>query len=106
MAWLYLFIAGLLEIGWVIGLKFTEGFSKPIPSILTITAIISSMVFLSLAVRTLPLGTSYAIWTGIGTIGAMIAGIVLFGESASLVRIGCVLLILTGIVGLKISTPL
>ncbi len=103
MAWLYLLFAGLLEIGWVIGLKYTEGFSKLVPSALTITAIIASMVFLSLAVRTLPLGTSYAIWTGIGTVGAMIAGIILFGESATAMRIGCALLIVSGIIGLKMT---
>ncbi len=103
MAWLYLLFAGLLEIGWVIGLKYAEGFSKLIPSALTITAIIASMVFLSLAVRTLPLGTSYAIWTGIGTVGAMIAGIILFGESATAMRIGCALLIVSGIIGLKMT---
>lgn len=103
MAWLYLFIAGLLEIGWVIGLKYTEGFSKPIPSIVTVIAMIGSFYCLSLAVKALPLGTSYAIWTGIGTVGAMIAGIILFGESANLMRIGCALLIVSGIIGLKVS---
>ncbi len=103
MAWLYLFIAGLLEIGWVIGLKYTEGFSKMVPSAMTIVAMIGSFYCLSLAVKALPLGTSYAIWTGIGTVGAMIAGIILFGESANLMRIGCALLIVSGIIGLKMT---
>ncbi len=103
MAWLYLFIAGLLEIGWVIGLKYTEGFSKPFPSLITVTAMIASFYCLSLAIKTLPLGTSYAIWTGIGTAGAMIAGALLFGESVSAIRILCVMMILGGIIGLKVS---
>ncbi len=103
MAWLYLFIAGLLEIGWVIGLKYTEGFSKPVPSLITITAMVASFYCLSLAIKTLPLGTSYAIWTGIGTAGAMIAGALLFGESVSAIRILCVMMILGGIIGLKVS---
>ncbi len=103
MAWLYLFIAGLLEIGWVIGLKYTEGFSKLIPSVITVAAMIGSFYCLSLAIKALPLGTSYAIWTGIGTVGAMIAGIILFGESANLMRIGCALLIVSGIIGLKMT---
>lgn len=103
MAWLYLFIAGLLEIGWVIGLKYTEGFSRPVPSVITVMAMTGSFYCLSLAVKALPLGTSYAIWTGIGTVGAMIAGIILFGESASLMRIGCALLIVSGIIGLKMT---
>lgn len=103
MAWLYLFIAGLLEIGWVIGLKYTEGFSKLVPSVITVAAMIGSFYCLSLAIKALPLGTSYAIWTGIGTVGAMIAGIILFGESANLMRIGCALLIVSGIIGLKMT---
>ncbi len=103
MAWLYLFIAGALEIGWVIGLKYTEGFSKPIPSAITVAAMIGSFYCLSLTIKVLPLGTSYAIWTGIGTVGAMIAGIILFGESANFMRIGCALLIVSGIIGLKIT---
>lgn len=103
MAWLYLFIAGLLEIGWVIGLKYTEGFSKMVPSVITVVAMIGSFYCLSLAVKALPLGTSYAIWTGIGTVGAMIAGIILFGESANLMRIGCAFLIVSGIIGLKMT---
>lgn len=103
MAWLYLFIAGLLEIGWVIGLKYTEGFSKLIPSLITVVTMIGSFYCLSLAVKALPLGTSYAIWTGIGTVGAMIAGIILFGESANFMRIGCALLIVSGIIDLKMT---
>lgn len=103
MAWLYLLAAGLLEIGWVIGLKYAEGFTKLIPSALTIVAMIASIALLGLAVKTLPLGTSYAIWTGIGTVGAMVAGIILFGEEAAFVRLACAGLILAGIAGLKLT---
>lgn len=103
MAWIYLFLAGVLEIGWVIGLKYAEGFTKLVPSALTILAMIASIALLGLAVKTLPLGTSYAIWTGIGTVGAMIAGIILFGEEAALTRIACAGLILAGIAGLKLT---
>lgn len=105
MAWFLLVIAGLLEIGWAIGLKYTEGFTRLIPSVLTITAMVASMGLLGLAVRTLPLGTAYAVWTGIGTVGSVILGIVLFGEPATVVRIVCILLIVAGIVGLKLVSP-
>lgn len=103
MAWLYLFLAGLFEIGWVIGMKYSEGFTKIVPTTLMVAAMGASLAFLTIAVKTLPLGTSYAVWTGIGAIGAMVAGIVLFGESASAMRLACASLILLGIVGLKIA---
>ncbi len=103
MAWIYLFIAGAFEIGWVIGLKYAEGFTKLMPSIFTVGCMIASIIFLGLAVKTLPLGTSYAIWTGIGSVGAMIAGIILFGEDAAFMRLACAGLILAGIVGLKLT---
>ena len=100
MAWIMLAVAGLLEIGWAIGLKYTDGFSRLGPSLATIAAMVASMVLLGLAVRTLPVGTAYAVWTGIGTIGAVLLGIVLFGESAEPLR----LLFVAGIVGLKMVT--
>ncbi len=103
MAWIYLFLAGLFEIGWVIGMKYSEGFTKLMPSVLMVVAMCASFGFLTLAVKSLPLGTSYAVWTGIGAVGAMIAGIILFGESASAFRIASAALILTGIVGLKLA---
>jgi quaternary ammonium compound-resistance protein SugE len=105
MAWLMLFIAGLLEVCWAIGLKYTEGFTKPWPTALTLLAMVVSMGLLGLAVRTLPIGTAYAVWTGIGAAGTVIVGILLLGEPASLPRLGCVLLIGAGIVGLKLLTP-
>ena len=105
MAWFLLVIAGLLEVGWAIGLKYTVGFTRVVPSVLTITAMVGSMGLLGLAVRTLPLGTAYAVWTGIGTVGSVILGIVLFGEPATVVRIVCILLIVAGIVGLKLVSP-
>ena len=105
MAWFLLVIAGLLEVGWAIGLKYTVGFTRVVPSVLTITAMVASMGLLGLAIRTLPLGTAYAVWTGIGTVGSVILGIVLFGEPATVVRIVCILLIVAGIVGLKLVSP-
>jgi quaternary ammonium compound-resistance protein SugE len=104
MAWTYLFIAGLLEIGWAIGLKYTDGFSRLWPSIGTVLAMILSLAFLGLALKTLPVGTAYAVWTGIGAIGTVILGIVLFAEPATALRLGCVGLILGGIIGLKLVT--
>jgi quaternary ammonium compound-resistance protein SugE len=104
MAWLLLFIAGLLEVCWAVGLKYTEGFTRPLPTVLTISAMVASMGLLGLAVRTLPIGTAYAVWTGIGAAGTVIAGIVFLGEPASSLRLGCVLLIMAGIVGLKLLT--
>jgi quaternary ammonium compound-resistance protein SugE len=105
MAWTYLFVAGVLEIVWAVGLKYTEGFTKPLPSLITGAAIVASMVFLALALRTIPVGTGYAVWTGIGAVGTAILGIVLFAEPATAARLGCIGLIIAGIVGLKLVTP-
>ncbi|WP_259753554.1 quaternary ammonium compound efflux SMR transporter SugE [Pseudomonas sp. GCEP-101] len=103
MSWIILFIAGLFEVAWAVGLKYTEGFTRPIPTALTVLAIITSMGLLGLAMRNLPLGTAYAIWTGVGAVGTVIVGIVLFGESMAPVRLLSVALILCGLVGLKLS---
>ncbi len=103
MSWLILFFAGLFEVGWAIGLKYTDGFSKPLPTVLTVAAMAASLGLLGLAMRDLPLGTAYAIWTGVGAVGTVIAGVVLFGESVAPMRIASVLLIITGLIGLKIS---
>ncbi len=104
MSWIILFIAGLLEVVWAIGLKYTHGFTRLTPSAITVTAMIVSIVLLSWAMRSLPVGTAYAVWTGIGAVGAAITGILLLGESASLARIASLALIVAGIVGLKLST--
>lgn len=104
MAYLILLLAGLAEVVWAVGLKYTQGFSRPLPSVITIIGIVVSLWLLSLAMKTLPLGTAYAIWTGIGAIGAFIAGLILFGETASISRILSVCLILIGLIGLKISS--
>ena len=104
MAWIILVIAGLLEIGWAVGLKYTEGFTRLLPSIGTILAMVVSLALLGIAVRTLPLGTAYAVWTGIGTVGTVAVGIMVLGEPASFVRLFCVFLIVAGIVGLKLVT--
>lgn len=103
MAWIILFLAGLLEIGWAIGLKYTDGFTKLVPTVLTATSMVASVVLLGIAVRTLPLGTAYAVWTGIGTVGTVILGIVLFAEPATAIRVGCISLIIAGIAGLKLT---
>jgi quaternary ammonium compound-resistance protein SugE len=105
MAWTYLFIAGVLEIVWAIGLKYTAGFTRLVPSAITIAAMVVSLWFLALALRSIPVGTGYAIWTGIGAVGTAILGIVLFAEPATLARLGCIGLIVAGIVGLKLVTP-
>ena len=105
MAWALLFLAGLFEIGWAVGLKYTDGFTRPWPTIGTALAMIMSVVLLALAVRTLPIGTAYAVWTGIGAAGTVILGIALFGEPATLLRLLFVGLIVAGIVGLKLVTP-
>jgi quaternary ammonium compound-resistance protein SugE len=105
MAWVQLFFAGLFEIGWAVGLKFTDGFTRPLPTALTLASMVLSLGLLGLALKVLPLGTAYAVWTGIGTIGTVIVGIVLFKESTDLLRLGCVALILAGILGLKALTP-
>ncbi|MCK7358002.1 quaternary ammonium compound efflux SMR transporter SugE [Enterobacter roggenkampii] len=104
MSWIILFIAGLLEVVWAIGLKYTHGFTRLTPSVITVTAMIVSIVLLSWAMRSLPVGTAYAVWTGIGAVGAAITGILLLGESASLARIASLVLIVAGIIGLKLST--
>jgi len=105
MAWIILVVAGMLEVGWAVGLKYTEGFTRLWPSITTLSAMGASVALMGVAVRTLPVGTVYAVWTGIGTIGTVIVGIVFFGESASFVRLFCVLMIFSGIIGLKLVTP-
>ncbi|ARB26643.1 quaternary ammonium compound efflux SMR transporter SugE [Pseudomonas tolaasii] len=104
MSWIILFFAGLFEVGWAVGLKYTDGFSKPLPTALTIAAMAISLGLLGLAMKELPLGTAYAIWTGVGAVGTVIAGIILFGESMALFRLASVALIICGLVGLKIST--
>lgn len=101
MAWLVLFVAGVLEIGWAVGLKYTEGFTRLWPTVGTAAALIGSMALLGVALKTLPLGTAYAVWTGIGTVGTAILGIVLFQESVSAARLGFIALIVIGILGLK-----
>lgn len=103
MPWVILSLAGLLEVAWAVGLKFTEGFTRPVPSILTGVALAGSVWLLAIAARTLPIGTAYAVWTGIGAVGTVIVGIVKFGESASAFRLVCVGLILVGLVGLKFA---
>ena len=103
MHWMILFLAGLLEVVWAVGLKYTQGFTKPVASIVTVTAMIASMWLLGLAMRQLPLGTAYAIWVGIGAVGAAIAGIVLFGESTSALKLGSLALVVAGIIGLKLA---
>jgi quaternary ammonium compound-resistance protein SugE len=105
MAWSYLFIAGVLEIVWAIGLKYTAGFTRLVPSAITIAAMVVSLWFLALALRSIPVGTGYAIWTGIGAVGTALLGIVLFAEPATVARLGCIGLIVAGIVGLKLVTP-
>ncbi|HWL52991.1 MAG TPA: quaternary ammonium compound efflux SMR transporter SugE [Chthoniobacteraceae bacterium] len=105
MAWTLLLLAALFEIGWAIGLKYTDGFSKLWPTVGTITAMVVSMGLLGLSVRTLPVGTAYAVWTGIGAVGTVLIGIMLLGESASAARLVCVSLILCGVIGLKIFSP-
>ena len=105
MNWIYLIIAGFLEIGWAIGLKYTDGWSKLVPSIFTAIGMIASFYFLSLALKSLPIGTAYAIWTGIGTVGAAVLGMLLFDEPRDVIRILCILLIVGGIAGINITSP-
>ena len=102
MAWAILFVAGLMEIGWAIGLKYTEGFTRLVPSVLTLAAMAASVLLLGLALKTLPIGTAYAVWTGIGAVGTAALGIVLFGDPATAARLGCIGLIVAGIIGLKL----
>ncbi len=104
MAWLILAIAGLFEVGWAVGLKYSDGLTRLWPSLVTGVALVLSMVLLAMAMRTLPLGTAYTVWTGIGAIGTVVLGIVLFGEPATAMRLVCITLILTGIVGLKLTS--
>jgi quaternary ammonium compound-resistance protein SugE len=105
MPWIVLVVAGLFEVVWAIGLKYTEGFTRTVPSVVTIGAMIASVVLLGLAMRSLPVGTAYAVWTGIGAVGTVLLGIVLFDEPATAARIACIGLIVGGIVGLKLVTP-
>lgn len=102
MAWIVLIAAGLLEVGWAVGLKYTDGFTRLWPTLWTAGAMVLSLTLLGLALRTLPLGTAYAIWTGVGTIGTAILGILLFGEPADALRLACIGLIVAGIIGLKL----
>jgi quaternary ammonium compound-resistance protein SugE len=105
MSWLILAVAGLFEIAWAVGLKYTEGFTRPVPSVLTVGAMLVSIVLLSFATKHLPLGTAYAVWTGIGAVGAVTFGILLFGEPAQPLRLVCAGLIVLGILGLKLTSP-
>ena len=105
MAWIWLTIAGLLEVVWAVGLKYTDGFTRLWPSLITGAAMAASVYFLALAVRTIPIGTGYAVWTGIGAVGVAILGMILFGEPKTILRLGSILLIVFGIAGLKLVTP-
>lgn len=105
MHWIVLFLAGLLEVVWAVGLKYTEGFSRLLPSALTLAAMAGSVILLGLALRALPLGTAYAIWTGIGTVGTVIWGITMLGEPAGVARLACIAMIVAGIAGLKLLSP-
>ena len=102
MAWVLLSVAGLFEVGWAIGLKYTEGFTRLVPSVLTVASMAVSMLLLGLALRILPVGTAYAVWTGLGTVGTALLGIYLFGEPATALRLACIALIVAGILGLKL----
>jgi quaternary ammonium compound-resistance protein SugE len=105
MGWILLLLAGLMEVGWAVGLKYTEGFTRPLPTALTVASMVASLGLLGLSLKTLPLGTAYAVWTGVGTVGTVVLGIILLGEEASLLRIACIGLIVAGIVGLKLVSP-
>jgi quaternary ammonium compound-resistance protein SugE len=105
MAWIYLFVAGIFETAWAIGLKYSAGFTKLGPSIFTILTMAISLYLLALALRALPVGTAYAVWTGIGTVGAAVLGILLFNESREVTRLLCIFLIVAGIIGLKLTSP-
>jgi quaternary ammonium compound-resistance protein SugE len=104
MVWAVLFAAGLFEIGWAVGLKYTVGFTRPWPTVATAVALIASLSLLGVSLRTLPLGTAYAVWTGIGSVGTAVLGIVLFREPATAMRLICIALIVAGIVGLKLAS--
>ncbi|HEX7012510.1 MAG TPA: quaternary ammonium compound efflux SMR transporter SugE [Steroidobacteraceae bacterium] len=105
MNWLILVLAGLFEVGWAIGLKYTEGFTRTLPTLATTAAMIASLWLLGIAMKSLPVGTAYAVWVGVGAIGTAILGIVLFGESANALRLASLALIVAGIIGLKLATP-
>ncbi len=105
MAWVFLVVAGVLEVGWATSMKYSDGLSRPGPAVIAVVASIVSFVLLALAMKSLPLGTSYSVWTGIGAVGTTIAGIVLLGESANPLRLACIGLIVIGIVGLKLTIP-
>lgn len=104
MAWIWLLIAGLLEVVWAVGLKYTQGFTRPLPSAITVAAMIASFAFLGQALRSLPLGTAYAVWTGIGTLGTAVLGILLFDDPLELRRLVCIGLIIAGVVGLRLTS--
>jgi len=104
MAWIWLALAGLFEVGWAIGLKYTDGFTRPLPSVLTALSMIVSVLLLGLALKSLPVGTGYAVWTGIGTVGTALLGIYLFEEPATMLRLVCIGLIVSGILGLKMAS--
>lgn len=105
MAWSLLMVAGLLEVAWAIGLKYTDGFTQPVASVLTLSAMVGSVILLGLAMKSLPVGTAYAVWVGVGAVGTAILGMVLFNEPANLGRIASLGLIVAGIAGLKLATP-
>jgi len=105
MAWIWLALAGVLEIIWAVGLKYTEGFTRLLPSVVTGAAMVVSLYFLALAIRTIPIGTAYAVWTGIGAVGVAILGMILFDEPTDLLRVASILVIVAGIAGLKLVTP-
>jgi len=105
VAWAILLVAGLFEVAWAIGLKYTHGFTRPLPVALVLVAMVASVWMLAIALRTIPLGTGYAVWTGVGAVGTAVAGMMLFGESRDLLRVLCILLIVGGIAGLKLATP-
>jgi quaternary ammonium compound-resistance protein SugE len=105
MAWVALLAAGVVEILGALGLKYSEGFSKPLPALATVAAVVISFALLTMSLKTVPLGTAYAVWTGIGAVGTAILGIAVFGESADLVRLVCIALIVAGMIGLKVAAP-
>lgn len=105
MAWIYLVLAGLFEIGWAVGLKYTDGFTRLWPSLWTAASMVVSVVLLARALREIPVGTGYAVWTGIGVVGTAVLGMILFGESRDALRLLCIVLIVSGIIGLKLVSP-
>jgi len=105
MAWVILVVAGLFEVGWAIGLKFTEGFTRPWPTVWTVVAMVISLWLLGIAMKSLPVGTAYSVWVGVGAVGTVVLGIVLLGEPANAARLVSVVLIVAGIIGLKLATP-